>query len=279
MAQREMQKWLALPAVVYVGVLFLAPTSVVLAYSLCRRDFHGGVEPELSWTAWRMAMDAITLRILGRTVLLAAAVTVVNLMLAYPSAAALARMPARQRATLVLIICFPLVTSLLLRTYGWLNLLPLNWRGTLLGVGLVLACNYLPFMLLPLLKAYERADRTLVDAALDLGATPWQAFWRVTMPITLPGALSGAALVFIPVSGEYLIPHFIGDGKVSVVGTLVMEWFGHRHWPYAAACATWLAAVVVVPMVGAVGWRMASTMETPKLEIRSTKHETNSKSQ
>jgi ABC-type spermidine/putrescine transport system permease subunit I len=247
--------WLALPAVLYLAVLFLGPTSIVLAYSFCRRNFYGGVEPEFSWDAWRMATDAITLRILGRTVLLAAAVTAATLLLAYPCAAALARMPHKQRALLVLLISFPLITSLLLRTYGWMNLLPLAWRGTLPGVGLVLACNYLPFMLLPLLKAYERADKTLVLAALDLGATPAQAFWRVTFPITLPGAIAGAALVFIPVSGEYLIPHFIGDGKVSVVGTLVMEWFGHRHWPYAAACATWLAAIVLVPIVTSLVWR------------------------
>jgi ABC-type spermidine/putrescine transport system permease subunit I len=148
-----------------------------------------------------------------------------------------------------------MLTSLLLRTYGWLNLMPLAWRGTLPGVGLVLACNYLPFMVLPLLKAYERADRTLVLAALDLGATPWQAFWRVTFPITLTGAASGAALVFIPVSGEYLIPHFIGDGKVSVAGTLVMEWFDHRHWPYAAACAAWLALIVLVPIGASLVWK------------------------
>jgi ABC-type spermidine/putrescine transport system permease subunit I len=247
--------WLALPAVLYISVLFLGPTSVVLAYSLCRRNFYGGVEPQLAWDAWRMATDAITLRVLARTVLLAAAVTAANLLVAYPCAAALARMPERRRALLVLMISFPLITSLLLRTYGWMNLLPLAWRGTLFGVGLVLACNYLPFMLLPLLKAYERADRTLVLAALDLGATPAQAFWRVTFPITLPGAIAGAALVFIPVSGEYLIPHFIGDGKVNVVGTLVMEWFGHRHWPYAAACATWLAAIVLVPIIGSLVWR------------------------
>ena len=101
-------------------------------------------------------------------------------------------MPRERRALLVLVISFPLLTSLLLRTYGWLNLLPLAWRGTLPGVGLVLACNYLPFMVLPLLKAYERADRTLVLAALDLGATPWQAFWRVTFPITLTGAAARA---------------------------------------------------------------------------------------
>jgi ABC-type spermidine/putrescine transport system permease subunit I len=247
--------WLAVPAVGYLALLFLVPTSVVLAYSLCRRNFYGGVEAEFSWDAWRMATDAITLRILGRTVLMATAVTAVNVLLAYPCAGLLARMPRRQRALLVLVISFPLITSLLLRTYGWMSLLPLAWRGTLTGVGLVLACNYLPFMLLPLVKAYERIDRTLVLAALDLGATPAQAFWRVTFPLTLPGAVSGAALVFIPVSGEYLIPHFLGEGKVNVAGTVVMEWFGHRHWPYAAACATWLALIVLAPIVGSLIWR------------------------
>jgi spermidine/putrescine transport system permease protein len=247
--------WLALPAVAYLSILFLGPVSVVLAYSFCQRDFYGGVDPEFSWQAWRMATDPLTLRILARTVLLATGVTAANLLLAYPCVAALARMPRERRALWVLVISFPLMTSLLLRTYGWLNLLPLAWRGTLPGVGLVLTCNYLPFMVLPLLKSFERADRSLVLAALDLGATPWQAFWRVTFPITLQGAVSGAALVFIPVSGEYLIPHFIGDGKVSVVGTLVMEWFDHRHWPYAAACATWLAAVVLVPITASLVWK------------------------
>jgi len=248
--------WLAAPAVLYLAVLFIAPTSVVLAYSFCRRDFSGGVLPQFSWEAWRMATDASTLRVLGRTLLLALIVTCADLLLAYPCAAALVRMTAKRRALLVLVISFPLVTSLLLRTYGWMNVLPLSWRGTLWGVGLVLAFNYLPFMLLPLVKAFERADRTLIYAAQDLGATPAQAFWRVTLPITLPGAISGAALVFIPVSGEYLIPHFIGEGKVNVVGTLVMEWFAYRNWPYAAACATWLAAIVLLPMVGSMIWRV-----------------------
>ncbi len=249
--------WLAVPPVLYLTALFVGPACVILAYSFCERDFSGGVKPVFSWTAWRMATDAITLRIVGRTIGLAAAVTAFDLLLAYPCAAALAAMPTKRRALLVLAISFPLVTSLLLRTYGWLNLLPLDWRGSFGGVALVLAFNYLPFMLLPLLKAYERVDAILAQAALDLGATPWQAFWRVTLPLTLPGAVSGAALVFIPVSGEYLIPHFIGDGKVTVAGTLVMEWFGHRHWPYAAACATWLAAIVLVPLLASLVWQPA----------------------
>src|SRR6185295_16469288 len=90
--------WMAWPAVLYLAVLFLGPTSVVLAYSFCRRDFYGGVQPEFSWTAWRLATDAITLRILSRTILLACGVTAANLLLAYPCAAALARMPTGRRA-------------------------------------------------------------------------------------------------------------------------------------------------------------------------------------
>jgi ABC-type spermidine/putrescine transport system permease subunit I len=257
--------WLALPPLLYVAALFLGPTSVVLASSFCERDLHGGVLPHVSWDAWRMATDFITFRILARTLMLSAGVTAASLLLAYPAAAALSRFPAAQRASLVLAISFPMITSLLLRTYGWLNLLPLALRGTEWAVGLVLTCNYLPFMVLPLLRAYERADRSVLWAALDLGATPWQAFWRVTFPITLRGAASGAALVFIPVSGEYLIPHFIGDGKVSVAGTLVMEWFGLRHWPYAAACATWLSIIVLVPLVTSLAWqpRQTSLAGTP----------------
>lgn len=255
------QRWLAIPALAYLVVLFLVPTAIVLSYSLCQRDLFGGVRPRWSLEAWQMAVDVITLRILGRTLLLAGGVTAATALLAYPAAFVLVRQPAYVRGLWTVILSFPLLTSLLLRTYGWMHVLPLSWRGTLAGVGLVLACNYLPFMLLPLLRAMERADPALVWAALDLGATPSQAFWRVTFPITLRGAAAGAVLVFIPVSGEYLIPHFIGDGQVSVMGTLIMEWFDHRHWPYAAACATWLVAVILLPMLVAAGWglRQAGT--------------------
>jgi len=251
---KQGQRWLAAPALAYLTVLFLVPTAIVLSYSLCQRDLFGGVQPHASLEAWQMATDAITLRILGRTLLIAGGVTLATALLAYPAAFVLARQPAHIRWLWTVILSFPLLTSLLLRTYGWMHVLPLAWRGTPGGVGLVLACNYLPFMLLPLVRAMERADPSLVWAALDLGATPSQAFWRVTFPITLRGAAAGAVLVFIPASGEYLVPHFIGDGQVSVMGTLIMEWFDHRHWPYAAACAAWLVAVILLPMLLGAGW-------------------------
>ena len=252
---RNFGAWLAMPVIVYLTVLFLVPCSIVLGYSLLARDFHGGVEWAFSWDAWRQATDGITLRVLARTLCVACGVTFVTALFAYPCAAVLARLPAGRRQMLVVLVSFPLITSLLLRTYGWMHLLPASLRGNVWGVWIVLAFNYLPFMILPLLKAYERADTLLVQAALDLGATPWQAFWRITWPLTRPGLAAGAALVFIPVMGEYLAPTFIGNGQVELIGMVVFNQFEQRNWPYAAACAVWLAATVIAPLLLALAWR------------------------
>lgn len=260
LARRLAGPALAGPALLYLLVFSLLPTAMVLSYSFFVRDYYGQVKSEVSFEAWRLASDHITLKILGRSLLLAAGVTLLDLLIAYPCVLALLQFDRRRRGLLVVLIGFPLVTSLLLRIYGWLNLLPLEWRGTLPAVALVMAVNYLPFMVLPLLRAFERAEANLVHAAMDLGATPWQAFWRVTWPITRPGMWAGCALVFIPASGEYLVPHFIGEGKVMVIGTLIIhEFMSNRNWPYAAACAVWLVAIVLLPVAFSLLSRTPST--------------------
>jgi ABC-type spermidine/putrescine transport system permease subunit I len=242
---------LAWPAVAYLAVLFLVPVLVVLGYSLLERDYHGGVEGRFSLAAWRQAVDSITLRTLVRTLGLASAVTLATMVIGYPCAAALSRTSNSAKQLLIFAFCFPLVTSLLLRTYGWMNLLPIHWQGNLACIALVLTFNYLPFMVLPLLRAYERMDPMLERAALDLGATPWQAFWRVKWPLTSGGMWAGAALVFIPVMGEYLVPHFIGQGRVPLLGTVIWKEFESRNWPYAAACAIWLVLFVTAVLLAA----------------------------
>jgi spermidine/putrescine transport system permease protein len=249
-SRAQSSHWLAWPPLLYLAAFFLVPTAIVASYSFFQRDFSGQVLPHFSLEGWRQASDPITLRILGRSLMLALGVTAVCLLLGYPCAMSLSRMDGRWRRAAVVLISFPLVTSQLLRIYGWMNLLPLAWRGTAWAVGVVMAANYLPFMLLPLLRAWERADVNLAHAAMDLGATPWQTFWHVSWPITRPGMWAGCALVFIPVSGEYLVPHFLGEGKVMVLGTLIVQQFmERRNWPYAAASAMWLLGVVLLPVV------------------------------
>jgi spermidine/putrescine transport system permease protein len=240
---------LAWPALIYLAVFFLIPTGVVCSYSLFTRDYYGQVIHEFSFKAWQQATDKSTLTILVRGLLLALGVTLGCLIVSYPCALTLARMDQRVRRAAVLLISFPLITSLLLRIYGWLNLLPLDWKGTVWSVGLVMMVNYLPFMLLPLLRALERASQDLEHAAMDLGATPWQTFWHVVWPVSRSGMWAGCALVFIPASGEYLVPHFIGEGKVTVLGTLIVtEFIERRNWPYAAAAAVWLLLLVTAPL-------------------------------
>jgi spermidine/putrescine transport system permease protein len=245
--------WLAWPPLAYLVIFFVVPTAIVASYSFHERDYHGQVTERLSIEGWRQACDVITLRIFARSIGVAFTVAAICLILSYPSAMVLARMPVFWRQAAIALVTFPLVTSLLLRIYGWMNLLPLSWRGQLWSVAGVMAVNYLPFMLLPLLRAWERADVVLEHAAADLGATPWQTFWRVIFPVTRPGMWAGCALVFIPVCGEYLVPHFVGEGRVIVVGTLIVQQFmERRNWPYAAACAVWLLAIVLVPVVGSM---------------------------
>ena len=142
----------------------------------------------------------------------------------------------------VFIISFPLVTSLLLRTYGWLNLLPLGWRGTLGGVALVLTFNYLPFMLLPLVKAFERADQTLMQAVLDLGDAGASVLASHTFRSRFR-RMSGAAPCFH--SRQRRISHSAfhrrrhGQCRRHAGDRLVRA----PAWPYAAACAAWLAGL------------------------------------
>jgi spermidine/putrescine transport system permease protein len=241
-------QWLAWPSLLYLIVFLLVPLEVVASYSFRERDVYGGVLEGYTLEAWQEAREDYTLDILKRSLVLALSVTTTCLLLGYPCALTLARLPGRWRQVCVLLLTFPLVTSLLLRIYGWMNLLPLAAKGTVVAVGLVLTINYLPFMVLPLLRAVERIEANMTQAAMDLGATPWQAFWYVSWPLTRPGMWAGSALVFIPVTGEYLVPHFIGDGKVDVLGTqIVRQFLDERNWPLGAATALWLLALVLVP--------------------------------
>src|SRR5262245_25223380 len=179
--------WLAGPPLVYLLLFFLLPLGVVASYSFRERDVDGGVRPGHSAEAWDLATSEYTRTIVLRSLLLALVVTVACVVLGYPCALALARLSAGWRGGAVLLITFPLVTSLLLRIYGWMNLMPVEWRGNMWSIGLAMTVNYLPFMVLPLLRAVERMDENLPLAAMDLGATPWQTFWHVRWPLTRPG--------------------------------------------------------------------------------------------
>jgi putrescine transport system permease protein len=198
----------------------------------------------------------------------AAVSTLWCLLIGYPMAYAIARATAAWKNLLLMLIILPFWTSFLLRVYAWIGLLKSNGviNNTLLGLGVIhqpltlmqtdfavyvgIVYSYLPFMILPLYANLEKHDSTLLEAAADLGARPWRAFLRVTLPLSIPGILAGCLLVFIPAVGEYVIPSLLGRTDQLMIGRVLSdEFFANRDWPVASAVAILILVLLVVPIM------------------------------
>jgi len=194
--------------------------------------------------------------------------TLFCLLIGYPMAYAIARSTAAWKNLLLMLIVLPFWTSFLLRVYAWIGLLKNNGviNNVLLALGVIqtpltlmqtdfavfvgIVYSYLPFMILPLYANLEKHDPTLLEAAADLGARPWRAFLRVTLPLSAPGIMAGSLLVFIPAVGEYVIPSLLGRTDQLMIGRVLSdEFFANRDWPVASAVAVLMLLLLVVPIV------------------------------
>ena len=251
--------WLALPALCWYGAFFLAPLGFIAAYSFAELSGFVGISYAWNLENYRYLWDPLYGDIFLRTLGLAAFGTGATLLVAFPFAYWLARY-ARRRTLLLLLVIVPFWTSFLIRTYAWLIILDpsfpvfdlldvdILYSTTAVYVGVVY--NYLPLMILPLYAALERVDWSLVEAAQDLGDRPLRAFRRVTLPLALPGVVAGSLLVFIPLTGEYLIPAILGGNKTAYTGTLIAQQFSEAHdWPLGSAIAMVVIASMTVVLV------------------------------
>ncbi len=178
------------------------------------------------------------------------------------------RAPRRLQAMLVMLVVLPFWTSFLIRVYAWINILqrdglfnqmllalgiveePVGWLSTNTAVYIGIVYSYFPFMVLPLYAALEKIEVSLHEAAADLGAPPWKAFWRITVPLSRPGIVAGSLLCFIPVVGEFVIPDLLGGSATLMIGqTLWTEFFANRDWPIASAVAVVLLCLLIVPIL------------------------------
>jgi putrescine transport system permease protein len=166
-----------------------------------------------------------------------------------------------------MLVILPFWTSFLIRVYAWIGILKnegllnslLQWLGVISAPLVILQTNtavyigivysYLPFMILPIYANLEKHDPTLIEAAVNLGCTPTRAFWRITVPLAVPGIIAGCFLVFIPAVGEFVIPDLLGGSETLMIGkTLWSQFFNNRDWPLASAVAVLLLLVLVVPI-------------------------------
>lgn len=261
---------------------FFVPFLIVLAMSFARR---AELSPPIAflddwpWIRWdnyaRLFGDTLYVRAYLTSLWNAATATLLCLLVGYPMALGMTRVSKSWRNILLMLVVLPFWTSFLLRVYAWMGLLGNNsWfnRGLTaiinavlpqesqitalpmmnsnFAVVLVMVYSYLPFMILPLYANLEKLDNTLNEAAMDLGSRPWQVFRDVTLPLSVPGIIAGGLLVFIPASGELIIPSLVGNASDPMIGRVISDEFASaRDWPMASAVAVALLLLLVIPMM------------------------------
>jgi putrescine transport system permease protein len=279
------RRWLRralLAPYVWLLVFFLAPFIIILKISFA--DPLVAIPPFtalLDWSASGLQKiqgtidnyiflfeDGFYATIYLSSIKIAAVGTLLCLLLGYPMAYFIARQRPGRRNLLLLGVILPFWISFLLRVYAWIGLL--NNHGvinnTLMALGIIdqplpliynnfavyigIVYSYLPFMILPLYANLERLDLDLHEAAADLGARRWQVFVDVTLPMSIPGIVAGCLLVFIPASGEFIIPALLGGSDTLMIGRILWdEFFINRDWPVASAVSVVLLLILVLPMM------------------------------
>jgi len=264
-----------LPIWLVLGAFFLAPLGLMLAVSFAQRGTYGGIEPVGDLRSYlgsgeflanyARSFETIYLKIGWRSLWMAVLTTVLCLIVSFPAAYYLAILaPRRWKGLLLGLVVVPFWTSFLIRTYAWmfilrteglLNLIlmgsgllhrPLELLYTQTAVMIGLVYGELPFMILPLYASLEKLDRSLLEAASDLGAGRFQSFRRVTVPLSLPGIAAGVVLVFIPSLGQFVVSDLLGGARGMLLGNLIQNQFAvARNQPFGAAIAFELMAVVL----------------------------------
>jgi spermidine/putrescine transport system permease protein len=248
----------------WLFVLFVGPLLGILWVSFLSRGAYGELQFPLTLENYKrvagfglLGFDPLYPTILARSLILAAATAALCVLCALPVAFYIAGLSARGKTIGLTLLVIPFWTNLLVRTYAWQILLgPQGWISSVAAtlhliepntslypsdtaVLICLVCDYLPFAALPIYASVERINWELAEAARDLGASAWQTFRHGILPQIRPGLLAGAALVFLPATGQFVIPDLLGGAKTVLLGNLLQQQFGpSRDWPFGAAIAT-----------------------------------------
>lgn len=267
---------LLLPTWLVLGIFFLVPLALMLAVSFAERGTYGGLKPIEDFGAYvrsgeflgnyARSLGSIYLRIGWRSLWMAVLTTVLCLAVSFPIAYYLAILaPRRWKGLLLGLVVVPFWTSFLIRTYAWMFILrteglvnlaltgtglldaPLQILYTQTAVMIGLVYGELPFMILPLYASLEKLDRSLLEAASDLGAGRAGSFGRVTVPLTMPGIVAGIVLVFIPSLGQFVVSDLLGGARSMLLGNLIQNQFAvARNKPFGSALAFELTAAVLI---------------------------------
>ena len=276
----------ALAPYLWMALFFLVPFGFVLKIALSQTaiaqpPYVPVFDLAAGWDVFKTALGTLSLdnfRLLMsddlyvlsyiRSLAVAVTSTAILLLIGYPVAYGMSRLPQRWQPIAMMLVVVPFWTSFLIRIYAWINVLqhdgllnktllalgiidkPMVWLSTDTAMYLGIVYSYFPFMILPLYATLSKMDDALLEAAADLGASRLKAFWLVTVPLSLPGVGAGLLLCFIPIVGEFVIPDLLaGSDRMMIGQTLWLEFFTNKDWPVASAIAIVLLALLLVPLL------------------------------
>lgn len=254
-----------IPTLLWFFVFLIIPLCIVIVFSVLHKGEYGKIIYQLDFKNYARAFEPVYLNIIWRSVVLAGYTTFACLFFAFPLAYYMARAPKHMKPILLGLVIVPFWTNFVIRVYslklvlgenGTVNRVlmhlhlihqPLQLTDNIFGIAIGMLYNYLPFMILPLYVALEKLDFMLLDAAYDLGANRIQTVWKVLIPLSLPGVVTGSLFVFIPAFGEFVIPDLLGGSQNMFVGTLISEIFLKvRDWPFGSALSSFLVLFAMV---------------------------------
>jgi spermidine/putrescine transport system permease protein len=263
------------PASLFLAVFFLGPLAIMIVTSFLAPGLYGGVE----WTWYPHnygrilgfadpmfeEFDPVYIAIFLRSLKIAALTVVATLLVCYPAAFCISRLSDRWKSFCLFLITLPFFASLIVRLFVWVLLLRQTGlvNNVLLQTGIIdrpvdliytegaiilgMVYVFIPFMFMPVYASVEKLDWTLVRASLDLGAGPIRTFLRIILPLTAPGIVGGAVIVFIPALGNFVVPAILGGAKVMMLGNLIEQQFlAARNWPFGSALAMMVMSVMLV---------------------------------
>jgi len=252
--------WLTGPSFVYYVLFFLGPMAILVAFSLATQLGFGSLKYGFDISQFRQVAGSLYVTIFVRTLVMASVGSLLTIAVGYPLAYWMARYLTTYKMLALLLLIVPFWTSFLIRTYALKIILdPHGYLAKDLGINILytkyavavgLVYNYLPLFILPVFASLERMDWSLIEAATDLGARPFTAFREITLRLTLPGVVTGALLVFIPMTGEYIIPDILSGGNYEFVGNVIGDQFNQaQNQPFGSALAITLMVVLSVFVV------------------------------
>lgn len=255
------------PYVIWTIIFTVVPLLIIIFYSFAQRDAFGDVVYKFTLSNYKDFFEPIYLNVFWRSLKLSLISTVICLFLGYPMAFIMSRSKGLKQNLMVMLFILPLWTNFLLRTYAWMGLLrdqgiinelliklgiisePITMLYTNSAVVLGMVYNFLPFMVLPIFSVLSKMDKSLIEAARDLGANEMNVFMKIIFPLSFPGVATGIVMVFMPAVSTFVISDLLGGGQTILLGNLIQNQFmAARNWQFGSSVSVIMMIFLIISM-------------------------------